>query len=78
MIKYILIYEKLDYPENGGGIYYEVFETPELMDKQVQNLANKPDFKFEILLAASLGTEFEYAPVEMVKTFERRSKTITF
>lgn len=76
MTQYLIIYEILDYPENGGGMRYEVFETPELMDRKVQNMADRPDFKFDILLTARLGEQYEYAPVEIVKKFERR-KIIT-
>lgn len=61
IMTYILVYNVDEYPEMGGGIQFESFETPEALDKRVEKIYNSHD-----ILAAGELTEYTYKEVETV------------
>jgi len=65
-VKYILVYEIDDYPDNGGGTKYEEFNTVEALDKRVIEIYN-----FHDITIAGKVEEFKYKPVETVTKIER-------
>lgn len=66
MKNFILVYYIDDYPENGGGIKYEEFETSGELDKRVSEIYNSCD-----ILAAGELDRYSYKVVEIVTKVER-------
>lgn len=67
---YFLLWEINDYPEMGGGHFFEYFETAEQMDKYVnKNLLDNS--RHEIVLACEIKESFNYIAKEKVTILER-------
>jgi hypothetical protein len=66
MARYILAYDIIDYPEEGGGIEIETFayNEKERMHERANELLSS-ERKIEILIAGTLEDEFKYEPVEV-------------
>lgn len=67
---FFLLWNVNDYPEMGGGNFFEYFETAEEMDKFVnQNLINQN--RYGIILACKIEESFIYTAKEKVTILER-------
>jgi hypothetical protein len=69
MKKFIVVYEVNDYPDCGGGTYYEEFASDELLDKRVSEIVL--DKRNSLTVAGELKT-YEYKAVEYVTKVERQ------
>jgi len=68
-MKYILVYDVSGYPEEGGGTYYEDFESVESLDKRVSQIMTD---KQNSLVAAGEFKPYEYKAVEYITKIERQ------
>jgi len=65
-MKYILVYHIDEYPEMGGGLYLERFETIEQLDVRVMEIYN-----FHDIHLAGKVEEFKYKTVDVVTKIVR-------
>lgn len=63
---YVLVYFIDDYPESGGGFYFERFETIEQLDLRVESIYNTCEIKL-----TGLVKEISYEEVEIVTKVKR-------
>lgn len=63
---YVLVYFIDDYPESGGGLYFERFETIDQLDQRVQIIYNTCEIKL-----TGLVKEISYEEVEIVTKIKR-------
>jgi len=75
-MKFILVYEQNGTFEAGGGIYTNAFDTIESMDERCNYLLTKGQngYKCTVKFACEIKKQFEYAPVESVTKYERKSQ----
>lgn len=73
-MKYLLVWKINDYVENGGGTYFEKFDTEELLHKHVNILAAKHKEQFEILISGFLHVEYIYKPVNIITEYQPEIK----
>lgn len=66
MKDFILVYNVDDYPEMGGGIQYEEFETSAELDNRVSEIYNADN-----ILAVGKLDRYSYKVVEIVTKVER-------
>lgn len=66
-MKYVLIYYIDNYPEMGGGLKVEWFETSEELDKAVERIFNCHEIH-----GAGEFNPFEYKAVEYATKIERK------
>jgi len=68
-MKYILVYDVNGYPEEGGGTYYEEFDTIQSLDNRVSEIMTD---KQNTLVAAGEFKPYEYKAVEYITKIERK------
>lgn len=68
MSKYILVYNVNEYPDMGGGIHFEDFETEQELDKRVSEVMPE----HEIFAVGELKA-FEYKAIDWITKVQRIS-----
>jgi len=71
---YLLIYDIHEYPECGGGTYFERFTCTELMLARINEISNQWKNKMEVKLAAMVNIEYKIVPVQHVTKWEISNK----
>lgn len=71
MFKFLLLWAVNEFPEMGGGTFYEQFAEIGEMDSKVYTLHQYHGEKLVIAFAGTITKEFRYEPYEIVKTLKR-------
>jgi len=69
-MNFALIYNVNTYPDLGGGMHHEQFETLNLMTEAVNKLSNDHGSEFEIVAAYEIREQITYKPVTRVTKLE--------
>lgn len=73
-MKYILVYNILEWPDMGGGIQIEFPESEKATHKRVEELFGQYKDQVNIEVAGILQVEFEYEPVVYATKFKVKHK----
>lgn len=66
-MKYILVFSVDGYPDDGGGLYSDIFEDIGSLDKRVEEIM----IEGHTLIAAGQYIEYKYKVTEVVKKVVR-------
>jgi lauroyl/myristoyl acyltransferase len=70
MKKYVLFYTIDDYPNSGGGEFYEFFDRKPDMTDKLNELTKQYGSKFIFVRAGYLTNDVKYRKVEIITRYE--------
>jgi hypothetical protein len=71
MKEFILIWRINDYPDNGGGLEFDLFDSIQQIEDKVNELND--DERFAIEYSARIADELKFIPVEKVTRWKVES-----
>lgn len=69
-MEYLLVWNIKDYPECGGGIDYQLFDTEQLMTDKVNEQNERYKGDFQVILAIRILDRYEYEPTNIITAYK--------